>query len=1230
MLLAIATMGSLFLFVGNLTGPQLKAQRQARTEWALREAREALVGYAVRYRDLQRAQDDDSSGDDDKSPYGFLPMPDLGSSRNNNAACLTEGCAANTPGPTGTVMPDSNGILPTLVGRFPWKSVGSGPLLDGHGECLWLVVSSLHLSKRVSIVGGPPLNWDTLGQLDIVTANGAGALASTLASAHDRPVAVIFSAGPLLDGQDRSPSATDDVTVCGGNYDAKNYLDPDNAGTTGGYSNFLGGTNNASGSTGDSDQTNDPDIPKGLLPFGRLFAKAGLLRAGECTEAGCTERSNDRGQILTSNAIFDRVRDLPAFRADINTLLGQLNSCLRDQIASSTPTGQASRVPLIAGCFDDETPPKGYYSHYKDQFFLATAASGTYTVNGQACAGALIFSGTRAATQARITDTQRNGAGFHLAYLEGINATSFGSAATFSGPETLEKVSATQAASRDIVQCIASGPSLSSVLSTALTSSVQTAARASSAQLTSYNPAAQALTLGATNSSNYARNVSADLYGCAWQSDASEFSAGVRAYFQLSINDSNTSAGNPAEGFVFALADADNNGIGSCGAARQHLGYSGNNGDTPPIVAPKIGIEIDPSVSYQAGSVGQPTGFDPDYLFARNSDKPYSTLANGRADPSYFGHAALVYWGGEQPIGTTRACALTGYGSMFCPVGASTWQLPAEDDDNVHGREGSWGQRTGFALAPGNPTPPATTRPGYGAISLDARRLPTNQALHVRVEVTRAPPKLAAVRLASSAAVTLPMAGAGATLDGVALAEGDRVLLKHQADRSENGIYTWTPSAGLTLASDGFGGAITNAIVTAAAGTQAGLWRQIPDSQIPDEKLSWVPLEGLGASTATGLLTVRAATTENLSLSAPGAGIDGIALANGDRILLKNQDNPAANGIYVWNGDSTALTRADDANSSSELAGAVVYVRQGSTQARSLWRQSSTSFTLDSGAQHWANARVKVAVPAAASLSGTSIGGVMMAPGDRVLVIGSGIYIWNAANSLTPAADVLAAGAGVAVFVAQGSDSAGTANYAGSWWQLAGSNWSRVTTVRTASQAAIDLAAAPATIGGVKLTLDDAVLIRTQAHAADNDVYLWKGAEAAMVRATPAAGAAGALVQVLEGIDAGRTFRQTAAVTSSTPGAEPRQWDAIDGSGRFRVETWIDTDASNTVKHAAMADTTRPLAQLYPAAAIADLRDQPIIGYPFRNARLGFTIGQSRNTTDQNFTVTKFTRTWLQ
>lgn len=80
--------------------------------------------------------------------------------------------------------------------------------------------------------------------------------------------------------------------------------------------------------------------------------------------------------------------------------------------------------------------------------------------------------------------------------------------------------------------------------------------------------------------------------------------------------------------------------------------------------------------------------------------------------------------------------------------------------------------------------------------------------------------------------------------------------------------------------------------------------------------------------------SVKCATTANITLSAAQT-IDGILVAVGDRVLVKNQTLPAANGIYIVSASS--WTRATDADSWAELIGAFCFVEQGTTNADTGW-----------------------------------------------------------------------------------------------------------------------------------------------------------------------------------------------------------------------------------------------------------------------------------------------------
>jgi len=86
--------------------------------------------------------------------------------------------------------------------------------------------------------------------------------------------------------------------------------------------------------------------------------------------------------------------------------------------------------------------------------------------------------------------------------------------------------------------------------------------------------------------------------------------------------------------------------------------------------------------------------------------------------------------------------------------------------------------------------------------------------------------------------------------------------------------------------------------------------------------------------------SVRVATTANGTLStafANGQEVDGVTLATGDRILIKNQSTASDNGIYTVNA-SGAPTRATDYDADAEVSGgSFSFVEEGTTNADSGW-----------------------------------------------------------------------------------------------------------------------------------------------------------------------------------------------------------------------------------------------------------------------------------------------------
>jgi hypothetical protein len=105
---------------------------------------------------------------------------------------------------------------------------------------------------------------------------------------------------------------------------------------------------------------------------------------------------------------------------------------------------------------------------------------------------------------------------------------------------------------------------------------------------------------------------------------------------------------------------------------------------------------------------------------------------------------------------------------------------------------------------------------------------------------------------------------------------------------------------------------------------------------------------------------VEAATTGNIANLATGAPntLDGVTLAAGNRILVKDQSTASQNGIYVvttlGTGSNGVWTRATDADSSAELQGGVIVsVDQGSVNSDRMYMLATDVVTVGTTAQTW-------------------------------------------------------------------------------------------------------------------------------------------------------------------------------------------------------------------------------------------------------------------------------------
>ena len=301
-----------------------------------------------------------------------------------------------------------------------------------------------------------------------------------------------------------------------------------------------------------------------------------------------------------------------------------------------------------------------------------------------------------------------------------------------------------------------------------------------------------------------------------------------------------------------------------------------------------------------------------------------------------------------------------------------------------------------------------------------------------------------------------------------------------------------------------------------------------------------VVLNGLVRAGGVAKAPVRAASTADIDLVTGGLlTVDGVALVAGDRVLVKNQANPAANGVYV--ADAGPWLRATDANTSQLLLpGFTVAVGEGNQQG--VWafgnavvptlEQTGLAFVPASAVQTYVPARVATTTSINLAAGGLLVvDGVTLAAGDRVLVMNqanarqNGLYVagpgaWVRAADANTTAELVA---GSYVFVTEGTangqkgfvltdDAVQVGNtpltFAPFIVQPNRTNTyspARVlTTVVAATTVHVDLAAPPAEIDGVTLILNDLVLVKNQFDASTNGVYVygpaglqrWSGADA--------------------------------------------------------------------------------------------------------------------------------------
>lgn len=438
LILSLATVG---FFISRFSARNIEQEQAAETTASLAEAKAALLGFAASFQSSETGR---------AGRYGFLPCPEIE---------LTFGFEGSASSPCGVTYANS-------IGRLPWRSLRSAPLQDGTKECLWYAVSGSYKNSGTSTP--EMLNADTPGQFEILGQDGIR-LAGT--SPENRAVAVIFSVGSVVGGQNRTPSPS--TSSCPGNYTAADYLET------------LDDVNNA-------------------------FVNASRDRVDRFIVGNGNSRFNDRMVFITQAEIFGKLTTRKDFLGKMEMLSEKIATCLANfarnpsdlpwaapmsladyrvnknyqsnsslnpklargrvpyqQVSSSTsPPTEIIKIDTINPpvCGGLTASDLALWKNWKDHFFYVRATDLTCSVPGSCLTvnrsntnyiSIVFFAGGKLGTQTRLAPPLDSDSKMTIAnYLEGRNRTNFEAGGNF------EK-SPSDATFNDILYCISPNFSVS-------------------------------------------------------------------------------------------------------------------------------------------------------------------------------------------------------------------------------------------------------------------------------------------------------------------------------------------------------------------------------------------------------------------------------------------------------------------------------------------------------------------------------------------------------------------------------------------------------------------------------------------------------------------------------------------------------------------------------------------------------------------------------------------------
>lgn len=377
-MLVILVVGAAALMLNALNSTTTRLARDRITADALAQAKEALIGYAITY------------GDTNSNVNGFFPCPDQGQNLTQDGEAKSSCAVKNV----------------SSIGKLPWKTLGLSPLKDGNGDCLWYAVSGTYKNNPDTDL----MNWDNNGLFQIMAPDGVSFLAGS--SADNQPVAIIFSPGPPIGTQIRTPAIN--TPSCGGNYTTTDYLDNDT----------IHVINNATVSAAANTVTK--------------------FISGQVKDLSGNQLVNDLLLIISRDDVFNAIKKRNDFGSFITTsVMNQAVSCLTglpnpktvdfSTMTESPGISQGTGVNQhITGRIPDTSctgPSNNSVKKWSDNLAYAKCSSGLpcFSIYGLPCKGVIIFSGEKTATQNRIFNIQKND---WNNYLEGEALNIFTSGAT--------------------------------------------------------------------------------------------------------------------------------------------------------------------------------------------------------------------------------------------------------------------------------------------------------------------------------------------------------------------------------------------------------------------------------------------------------------------------------------------------------------------------------------------------------------------------------------------------------------------------------------------------------------------------------------------------------------------------------------------------------------------------------------------------------------------------------